>query len=295
MLGVLVQRPGRHALRAHDERFEQLGVDAGAPLRLVVARGARAVGRKLRLDHLGHGPHALAGVVRHLRRGELAQAVVRVEIVDQHALQVIGLLRGAHVDECALVLEPQAGAQVLADQHVQRPQPDSLPRLLGRGREPLARHERHDDEREADLGQRQRGARRGQARNAHHRILRIAGEVREHVHGADQHHHREQLVGVRRHQQGHHREHLLELVVAPAEIAQLADQVEKREQREKAHQHEADRGEDLAREVALEGAQLAHRALAPSGRAAAGTAACAGRTSPPAGPPCRRAPATSRC
>jgi hypothetical protein len=80
------------------------------------------------------------------------------------------------------------------------------------------------------------------------------GEVRHHVERADQHHHREQLVGVRRHRQQDEGEHLAQVVVDLAEVAQLPDQIEEGEQAEEAEQHEAHRGIDLAREVALEGA-----------------------------------------
>jgi hypothetical protein len=84
--------------------------------------------------------------------------------------------------------------------------------------------------------------------------------MRQHIQRADQHHHREQLVGVRRHRQQHKQEHLAQVVLAGAQVAQLLDQVEEREQREERDQDEADRAVDLAREVALERRDALHGA-----------------------------------
>jgi hypothetical protein len=59
---------------------------------------------------------------------------------------------------------------------------------------------------------------------------------------------------VRRHRQQDEGEHLAQVVVDLAEVGQLPDQIEEGEQAEEPEQHEAHRGVDLARKVALEGA-----------------------------------------
>ena len=67
---------------------------------------------------------------------------------------------------------------------------------------------------------------------------------------------------MRRRVEEHEGEHLAQVVLAAAEIAQLLDQVKEGEQSEKADQHEAHGAVDLAREVALEGAWSHGSALA---------------------------------
>ena len=243
------------------------------------------VRRELGLPHVEQLPAPAAEVLAAGRGARQMQPVALVELVDAHVGQLARAARFAHVDERALVLEPQAGAHFLPDQRAHGVHAQLLRRLFRRGRHPLADDEGRDHEDHAHLGQRERGAARRQPRAAHHGELRIARQVRQHVERADQHHHREQLVGVRRHRQQHEDEHLAQVVLAAPEVAQLVDQVEEREQRQEAEQHEPHRAEDLARQVALEGAG-AHRARrALSAPAAAGSAACGARTGTPAGAP----------
>ena len=60
-------------------------------------------------------PDALGTVFGAVGESDLAQAIFGIELEDPQALQHLRIARLAHVDERALVLEPQARLQVLAD------------------------------------------------------------------------------------------------------------------------------------------------------------------------------------
>src|SRR5258706_1585681 len=234
------------------------------PFGLGAALGARAFSSEARRRHLMQLPDALLAVFGPLGDRDLAQAVLPIELEDAQALQHLRVARLAHVDERAFVLEPEARLQVLADHRGERADLGVLRLLVRERRDPLAQHEGQDDERHADLEQDQRSARRREPRAAHHRVLGVAGEVRKHVERADQHHDRKELVGMCRRVEQHEREHLAQVVLALAEVAELADQVEEGKQREEAEQHEARRAVDLLGEVALERARADRHLPSPS-------------------------------
>ena len=85
--------------------------------------------------------------------------------------------------------------------------------------------------------------------------------MRKRVQRADQHRDRKQLVHMTWHGQQNVEQHVLQPVIALAQVTQFVDQIEEREQREKGNENEQRRSIDLARKVAPD--REHHRLPAP--------------------------------
>ena len=101
----------------------------------------------------------------------------------------------------------------------------------------------------ADARQRGAGRIRRHPGNPHHRVLGIGGELRQGIERTDQHCDRSELIRVPGQGQQHEQQHVLQTVIAPAQIIELVDQVEKGEQHEERDHDQQRRCVDLARKV----------------------------------------------
>ena len=183
-----------------------------------------------------------------------------IELVNAHPLQDGIGHRLPDIDETAPVLDPEAGHETLLGDHfAHRPRLHFLRHPVGKRHQRLANQENQQCQQTGNPKQGHQQVTRRQTGSAQHRDFRMAGQRGQRIERTDQGRNWNQLINQARQTERDIKHCLIKLVAVLADAAQFVDQVEEGKQRDEGKQHEKDRSEYLAHQVALVEIQAKHQ------------------------------------